>query len=71
MYMTTNKNDDVSIITANRVRHGPVVNKQTSIIYVFMYDQDFKARCRCRVSFHLRQGNTRCSRQGDKTRSAR
>jgi len=40
--MTTNKNDHVSIITANRVDHGPMVNKQTSIVYVFMYDHDFK-----------------------------
>jgi len=38
----TNKNDHVSFITANRVDHGPVVNKQASIVYVFMHDQDFK-----------------------------
>ncbi len=40
--MYTNKNDHESFITANRVDHRPVVNKQASIVYVFMYDQDFK-----------------------------
>jgi len=71
MCMTNNKNDHVSIITTNRVDHGPVVNEQTSMIYVFKYDQDLKERCRCHVSCHPRQGDTRGSRQGDGTRSAR
>ena len=40
--MYTNKNDHVSFFTANRVDHGPMVNKQANIVYVSMYDQDFK-----------------------------